>query len=303
MSLHVYATVVTPEGVASNNKGESEGNTGCLQKITVKTGESTCKELVINSSPAIKFAIREDFTEKGLSVNRTYNKETDDFEYKDDARVSWNEKDKGKYVDDDVLGFMVTKERESKDKKGTCAKRKGALDMCRALSLSEFEGDRVFGAKAGSKSDTSLHNSEVCYTRFQYTSGMTPESLARKENATESIDSIICLNHVGGNHSKDYYDMSPESIIFRMTHDPAPRIMNIYRTGEDGEVTAPNLVRLIKSGDVKASEIYIGGPLANDDDIKSIEGIHLFGGVKQASKKFIEDMNTKLGVDYVYEMR
>ena len=59
---------------------------------------------------------------------------------------------------------------------GTCDKRRGALEVTRALSLSAFAGDITFNAKSGKKSNTSLYGTEVHATRYQYGIAALPRS-------------------------------------------------------------------------------------------------------------------------------
>ena len=37
MSMHIFANIVTPFGTASNNRGETDGNTTTLQKLVWKS--------------------------------------------------------------------------------------------------------------------------------------------------------------------------------------------------------------------------------------------------------------------------
>ena len=91
----------------------------------------------------------------------------------------WNP---SRYIDDDVLGFMVAEagKTEGNDAegseprgkktrvKGTAIKRRGALEVTRAISLTPFAGDITFNAKSGEKSSTSL------YGAFGSQSGCAP---------------------------------------------------------------------------------------------------------------------------------
>ncbi|EMM80859.1 hypothetical protein LEP1GSC037_0249 [Leptospira interrogans str. 2006001854] len=58
MSLHIFGTILTPHGVAANNRGENEGNLSTLQKL-LWNGEvhSTV------SGEAIRYALRETWME------------------------------------------------------------------------------------------------------------------------------------------------------------------------------------------------------------------------------------------------
>ena len=65
MAHHLFGTVLTPHGIASNNRGENAGNVTTLQKVIKDDGLFTTV-----SAEAIRYAIREAFTEAGKTVNR-----------------------------------------------------------------------------------------------------------------------------------------------------------------------------------------------------------------------------------------
>jgi CRISPR-associated protein Cst2 len=100
--------------------------------------------------------------------------------------LPWTDpEDKGKgketYIDDDVLGFMHVEagkaegneseasggKRKSKRRaKGRRDKRRGVLEVTRAISLTAFDGDVTFNAKSGEKTSTSLYGTEIHATRY-----------------------------------------------------------------------------------------------------------------------------------------
>src|ERR1043165_3403968 len=101
MTMHLFGTILTPQAVAHNNRGESEGGTiSTLQKV-IRNGDiySTF------SSESIRYAIREgwlddDTLRKQLNRKVSHNgSEWTDKEFK---------KPEG-HIDDDVLGYMHAK--------------------------------------------------------------------------------------------------------------------------------------------------------------------------------------------------
>ncbi|MFM6348056.1 MAG: hypothetical protein ACKPFK_23375, partial [Dolichospermum sp.] len=54
--------------------------------------------------------------------------------------------------------------KKDKDNKDATTKRRGALEVSRAISLDPYWGDIVFGSKGGEKGKTSIHNTEVHFT-------------------------------------------------------------------------------------------------------------------------------------------
>ncbi len=49
--------------------------------------------------------------------------------------------------------------------KGTADKRRGCLEIARAISTTPFSGDLTFNAKSGEKGRTSLYGTEVHSTK------------------------------------------------------------------------------------------------------------------------------------------
>lgn len=182
--------------------------------------------------------------------------------------------------------------------KGTCDKRRGVLEIARALSTRPFAGDITFNAKAGAKDRTSVYGTEMHATRYQYGFAFTPERLRERARALNIIDALTNLGEVAGNHSRFLFDFSPESVVFRVTSDPAPRLLYCFVESEDGTISAPELLRRVSSGDIAAEELFIGGPLSARADIGRLAeaGSTIFPGVKAAADACKQAMARKLGL-------
>lgn len=290
MSLHVFGAVVTSYGTAANNRGENEGNITTLQKLLWNGEVHTTI-----SAEAIRWAIRyfwqrrAELGVKELETNRRWDDEKADNHFEDPDWTGWASESGQTFIDDDVLGFMraeAGKEeggadepgdaedaadtngkkkgaksgKSSKKPKGTINKRRGVLELTRAVSLQPFAGDITFNAKSGEKGSTSLYGTEVHATRYQYGFALTPARLRLPARAIHVIDALVGLGEVAGNHSRFLYDFSPESVVFRVTEDMAPRLLYCF-TQNDGSVDAPTLVARVESKDIHANELIIGGAL------------------------------------------
>lgn len=272
MSKHLFITVVTPTAVAANNRGEGDGSTlSTLQKITRGSDQYTTV-----SAEAIRWGLREylqNTNEK--ATNRTFNPDTDKYTLKNE-RFSAKE-----FIDDDLFGYMDAK--KGKDNEDATTKRRGALEVSRAISLDPYWGDTAFGSKGGEKGKTSIHSTEVHCTAYQYTVALTPDSLKDPKRALLALDAIAAVRHVGGNHSRFLFDFRPESIVIRITEDPSPWIMDCFkRIGSD--VGCTRLVRLVEVGDVKADELIVAGEIADTpygEQLKKL-GVNVCRGVKEA---------------------
>jgi CRISPR-associated protein Cst2 len=281
MSKHLFITVVTPTAVAANNRGEGDGSTlSTLQKITRGSEQYTTV-----SAEAIRWGLREYFQNSDeKATNRTFDPDTDKYTLKNE-RFSAKE-----FIDDDLFGYMDAK--KGKDNEDATTKRRGALEVSRAISLDPYWGDIAFGSKGGEKNKTSIHSTEVHCTAYQYTVALTPESLKDPKRAIAALESISAVRHVGGNHSRFLYDFRPESIVVRITEDPSPWIMDCFKRIGDS-VGCARLVRLVEVGDVKAAELIVAGEIADTpygDQLKKL-GVKVCRGVKEAvalAKKSLE---------------
>ncbi len=273
MSMHVFATIVTSTAVAANNRGEGDGSTlSTLQKITRGNDQYTTV-----SAEAIRWGLREYLQNLDpTKVNRTFDPDKDQYNFKKDGQFNATE-----FADDDLFGFMDAK--KNADNKDATTKRRGALEVSRAMSLDPFWGDVAFGSKGGTKGKTSIHSSEMHCTSYQYTVALTPESLKLIDRAALMLDAICALRHVGGNHARFLYDFRPESIIIRVTTDPSPWIMDSFKRIGEG-IGCPRLVRLIEVGDVAANELIVGGEIADTPHGKELQelGATVHRGVKEA---------------------
>lgn len=251
MTKHLFVTIVTPTAVAANNRGKGDGSTlSTLQKITKGNDQYTTV-----SADAIRWGYREYLQNLQPDlVNRTFDSEQDKYHLKDEK---YNAKT---YIDDDLFGFMDAK--KDKNNKNATEKRRGALEVSRAISLDPYWGDVVFGAKGGEKNKTSIHDTEVHCTAYQYTLALTPDSLQDSTRANLLLDAIPAIQHVGGNHARFLYEFRPESMVIRVTEEASPWIMNCFaRVGDT--VGCNELIRLLEAKDINHEELIVAGKIAN----------------------------------------
>jgi CRISPR-associated protein Cst2 len=292
MSKHLFGLVVTPHGTAANNRGENEGNITTLQKLLWNGEVHTTV-----SAEAIRWAIRYYWQRKGIPVNRKWDEDANDHTWQDPKWERWGKGDYD-YIDDDVLGFMVAEAgkaegndaEEAKGKKkarvkGSATKRRGALEVTRAISLTPFAGDITFNAKSGEKTSTSLYGTEVHATRYQYGLALTPQWLREQSRTLPVVDAIVGLSEVAGNQSRFLYDFSPESVIFRWTDDFAPRLLYGFQLADEQPQLREEVRRRIESGDIEAKDLIVGGSIASTDDSQFLKqkGAMVCEGIKQAA--------------------
>ncbi len=182
---------------------------------------------------------------------------------------------------------------------GKTDKRKGALEVTRAISLLPFVGDITFNAKSGEKSNTSLYGTEVHATRYQYGIALTPESLRERSRVLDVIDAVVNLSEVAGNQSRFLYDFAPESVVLRWTDDFAPRFLYGFEMDSKGEISFEAVLDRVQSGDISADELYIGGKIVktiSESQKEILGGAFLSDGVKNAANALKDKIKVDLGV-------
>lgn len=104
---HLHGNILTEYGLASNNRGRSEGNLSTLQKIHWQGKQHTTV-----SSEAIRAALRWFWQEQKLSLNRNVNYEDPEniYSYKNDSF------DPDLYIDDDILGYLKIEKAQKSPK-------------------------------------------------------------------------------------------------------------------------------------------------------------------------------------------
>ena len=284
MSVHIFGAVVTPLGTAANNRGENEGHTTTLQKLVWNGNVHTTV-----SAEAIRYALRRRLGEaEEQGTNRTYNEITRTNEWKDETFNRWNSKSKeDPFIDDDLLGYMSADAAKDDETKGSAKVRRAVLEIARAVSLTPWPGDVAFNAASpGATRSAQRGNNPAPYgvemhaTQYQYGFALTPGKLHKPARAIAALEGLVNLGEVAGNHGRFLFDFSPESIVLRVTDDPAPRLL--YGFGIDGsEIHAREIVRKAKGGDIDAKELLVGGKIS-ESLREQLDGAAVFDGVKAA---------------------
>jgi CRISPR-associated protein Cst2 len=252
-----------------------------------------------------------------------YFKDPDFVWYKDPANSG--------FADDDLLGFMsaeaAKEEAEATDlpvqddidqesteavpkgkkkAKGTAFVRRAVLEVARAVSLTPWAGDVTFNAASPGATPSAQkkgsnpvpYGTELHATRYQFGLALTPERLRDKSRAAKALAVIGALGTVAGNQGRFLFDFSPDSIVIRLTDDPAPRLLYCFETTDDGKtVIAPSLFRRIEGGDIDSKELILGGTFAADAAVSELKakGAAVFpNGVKAAVAEAVGRINAHL---------
>jgi CRISPR-associated protein Cst2 len=288
MSQHVFAAIVTHHGTAANNRGETDGNITTLQKLLWKGQVHTSV-----SAEAIRFALRRHLAGcEPIGTNRSWEEDLRSNVWKDPDFKEWKKKGGQTHIDDDLLGYMSAKAAKQEGQAGTAEIRRAVLEVTRAISLLPWAGDTTFNAASPGATPSAQkkgtnpvpYGTELHATRYQYGVALTPQRLREKRRAKEAIAGLCSLAQVAGNHGRFLFDFSPESVVFRVTEDPAPRLLYVFE--QNGEaVDAPTLLARTKAGDIAAKELVIGGAFAETPTATELKklGATVVPGVRQAA--------------------
>lgn len=291
MTLHVFGAIVTHLGTAANNRGLTEGNITTLQKLVWNGRVHTTM-----SAETIRFALRRWLAEQE-PCNRTYDESERLNHWKDHTFRRWDAKAaEAPYIDDDLFGFMAAEAAKQEGEKGSAKVRRAVLEVTRGVSLTPWSGDVTFNAASPGATPSAQkgkgvnpvpYGTEMHATRYQYGFALTPGRLHshKARRATLALRGLCELAEVAGNQGRFLFDFSPESVVLRLTEDPAPRILHVFEPGADGSVRVAELLRKVRAGDVNPAELVLGGAVVDalsTTDREALSKAKLFGGVKAA---------------------
>lgn len=359
MSIHVFASIVTPFGTAANNRGDNQGtNITPLQKL-IWLGEPHTTV----SAEAIRFALRRRLKQDGLPCNRHWAEHLSEIPdtvrqqlakaykgeikvpcgYFEDPDFAWyTDPAATGFADDDLLGFMSAEaakeeaegtgegaapepelveaearapekggKKKTPKKKGTANVRRAVLEVTRAVSLTPWDGNVTFNAASAGATPSAQkkgsnpvpYGTEVHATRYQYSIALTPERLRDKSRAAKAVKALCELGTVAGNHGRFLFDFSPDSVVFRITDDPAPRLLYCFQTSDEGKtIDAGVLLERVQDADINPKELIIGGTLAKTATAQQLKDKGAFlgtngqTGVKAAAAEAVRRINQKLGI-------
>lgn len=292
MALHLFGAFVTAYGTAANNRGLTEGNTTTLQKLVWRGQVHSTV-----SAESIRFALRKRLADSE-ECNRNYDEGTRSNEWQDADFQRWSEKSKEKpFIDDDLLGFMSARGAKEEGGKGEAKVRRAVLEVTRAVSLTPWSGDVTFNAASPGATPSAQkkgavnpvpYATELHATRYQYGIALTPEKLAVPARAQVALRGLCALGEVAGNHGRFLFDFSPESAIFRLTQDPAPRILYAFESSRTDELGIAEVLRKVQAGDILGKELIIGGAIVSalsEEQRGILREARLFEGVRSACEE------------------
>lgn len=257
MYKNLFATVLTYAAPSSNYRGPSQDDRTILQKITRGGHEHT-----VISPEAMRSAMREVLARKGMPMNRRrlHDQGQPAVEFREFPNAD-------KYADDFLFGFLVADPQAIDRHKELPPRRRSILRMNMAVSVTPYRLDATVHqapANAGTspwKSSPALIHREVSYTAYQYPFALSLADCARGNGPAWTAVLLECIGEltgVAGGHAHSYFEMSPRSMVVRLT-DSLVAGFDTYGFREDGSF--PELSR-VHGVDLPGQEFRVAGALA-----------------------------------------
>lgn len=294
MTKNLFATVLTYPAPSSNYRGESEENRTILQKIQ-KDG----KDHTIISPESMRNALREMLAKEidDSQINRKRRHDLDQLavEFKEFPNAE-------KFADDYLFGFMVADNKAIGENRDLPSKRDSVLRMNMAVSVMPYRFNAVFHQSPlnadpspwRNSSTSALIHREIIHTAYQYPLALAGQDCISQPEWTKALlKSIGQLTGVAGGHARSFYEMSPKTIIVRLT----PSLIAGFDTyGFDEFGDFPELER-INENDLPADEFWIGGDLVRNMDENEKErleksGVHFFDNPQNLIEKVSQEFLT-----------
>lgn len=253
--LNLFATILTYAAPSANHHNKGDDNNKVLQTIS-KQG----RDYAVISPYAIRDALRRILHEEELSCNRmrVQTAGAPQVEYKDFPNAD-------KYIDDFFFGFCVTDRTAIAVNSDLPPKRDSIFRNNLAVGLSSDINIHLQQAPRNTEespwnniSETTLLYRQVSYTAYQYPFALSRSDCISQPDWTKAlIKAIAQLSEVAGGQSVSYIQMSPRSIIARLTPRRVPGY-DTYGFNEEGEFK--ELDRLL-SNELPGEEFWLGGEI------------------------------------------
>ena len=252
--LNLFATILTYAAPSANHHNKGDDTNKTLQTIS-KQG----RDYAIISPYAIRDAIRRILNEEGLPCNRTRVKTAGAPMVEYEAFPNAEE-----YADDFLFGFCVTTTAIANNpnlisKRDTIFRNNMAVGLSSNINVHLQIAPRNTNESPWNNiRETTLIYRQVSYTAYQYPFALSRRDCISQPEWTEALLKAIGeLSEVAGGNSVSYIQMSPRSIIARLTSRRVPGY-DTYGFDEEGEFK--ELDRLLNN-ELPGHEFWLGGEI------------------------------------------
>ena len=255
--------------LGSINGGWTEGNVSTVKKITLPNG----KQLPYVSGQSIKYQIRKAWQDMGHG-----NLLSDVQQSEKKSGVNFTAGDPSKYLDDDLLGFMIASSGENR-------RRTAPVRCSAAIGIFPFRNDRDLGIKSKEQTggDVSaggnIFETEIYYNFFRINFLVELDRLgvfqdfelhkeSKGKNLNISIDVrrerlkifLLALSHIwgGGKQSRILTDMSPKFIAITFQNAKSPIFLETLTVTDDEELNTTAVKEVLKSNENIIKNQFLG---------------------------------------------
>ena len=271
-SVKLFVSIRTSAFVWSNYRGRVEGNINTLQMVTV--GEEMYP---VVGPAALRNGLREGLSEEigheNMNGYRLHNQGQP-------ARGFRGPCGEIEAADDVIFGYLRSKDLDVCLSRGILNFARSVIAVNYGLGLSTIKQEYglqqapVTVDRSGAANQNATHSSllepQFVHTAFQFVFAVDTFQLqAKYRDAAVGLIRTLCqFANVAGNHARTYFDMSPESVMGRVTKARTPQF-NTYAWTEQGENT--EIARLNENDLLHpkvcpngGKEWYIGGKIVRD---------------------------------------
>jgi CRISPR-associated protein Cst2 len=228
--------------LGSINGSWTEGNVSTVKKITLPNGNL----LPYVSGQSVKYQIRKAWREMGLEAVLSEVKQAEKA-----AGVNFTAGEPDKYLDDDLLGFMIASTGENR-------RRTAVARTSAAIGMFPYKGDRDLGTKSKELSGGdmgaggNIFETEIYYNYFkvnilieldrlgnfqpfELAKGVKTVPLTIIDRKARLINFLSALTHIwgGGKQSRLLTDMSPKFLAITFQNKKAPLFLETLSMDND----------------------------------------------------------------------
>jgi CRISPR-associated protein Cst2 len=308
--------------VGSINSSFTEENISIVKKVTLPNGE----EIPYVSAQAMRRYIRDKWQEMGMAISPVHRltveaaKEEEEEESLSTSQEAGKERpvarqvmassecNPGKYVDDDLFGFMFSRRNDIR-------KRTSPVKVSPAIAFFPYRGDRDLGVRIteeGKKDPTQMmppFETEVYYNYFfcnilvdlervgvfkddSYGKAERPNDLSptnRRERLKALMEAVRDL-WGGGKQARFLTDISPKFIIYSRQSVKKPIFLERVKMKEDETIDMNSVAETLKDERDLLHKVVIG--VANGFGGVDVRQSVSYGTQQSESKVTINDIST-----------
>jgi CRISPR-associated protein Cst2 len=290
--------------LGSINGSWTEGNVSTVKKITLPNGS----QLPYVSGQSIKYQIRKAWKEMGLTELLSEVKQAEKA-----AGVNFTAGEPDKYIDDDLLGYMIASTGENR-------RRTAPVRTSAAIGLFPFRNDRDLGTKSKEQTggDVSaggnIFETEIYYNYFRVNflieldrlgtfhdfeleksrKGKTP-ALSIEQRRKRLIYLLKALSHIwgGGKQSRLLTDMSPKFLAITFQIAKSPIFLETLTVNDNEELHTGAIKEVLESNKkiVRQQILGIQSGIFKNKDNDTLANITTIQNAFDSAVDFIDKLN------------